>query len=82
MSLNMNEFRPIISGIIGAILAAFLSWLVCSVSPDRLSSKKIAERQKVHGESLRFANRLSLTGFAFACYCILLASYPQMIGEE
>jgi hypothetical protein len=63
MSLDMNDYRPIFSGLVGAILAAILARYICKTTPNILSKKQLEDVKKDYGKRVEVANVFSLLGF-------------------
>jgi hypothetical protein len=60
MSLDMNDYRPIFSGLVGTILAAILAWYICKNTPSLLSNNQLEDVKKNYGKRVDVANFLSL----------------------
>ncbi|MFN5639902.1 MAG: hypothetical protein ACK5VX_12185 [Akkermansiaceae bacterium] len=77
MSLDMNDYRPIFSGLVGTILAAILAWYICKNTPSLLSNNQLEDVKKNYGKRVDVANFLSLLGFGVGMCLYFTSVIPR-----
>lgn len=73
----MVEMRPLLSGIIGAIIAFLLARVLCKSFPDYYSEERLENVRSEYGTLSRFLNFLSAFGFSSGLSLYYLDMLPR-----
>lgn len=73
----MEEIRPLLSGIIGAIIAFLLARALCKSFPDNYSEERLEDVRSEYGTQSRVLNLLSVFGFSSGLALYFLDLLPR-----
>ena len=73
----MENFRPVVTGIIGAIISFCLAYLMCKFFPDLYSENSLSKLRRKYGKKVRIANVLSGIGFVMGVSAYFLKLIPR-----
>ncbi len=73
----MEDFRPVVTGIIGAIISFCLAYLMCKFFPDLYSENSLSKLRRKYGKKVRIANVLSGIGFVTGVSAYFLKLIPR-----
>jgi len=73
----MNNFRFILSGILGVLLSLLISWLICKIYPNNLVERDLENAKKLYGKKVSIANALSMFGFGSGMMLYFTGMLPK-----